>query len=376
MGVVPWVFFAASAACAVGPRIDGDLAGMSGQLDRLRRQDALRCAPSDLARAEAEVRFARLELRQGNALRAAHHREAADRSVQAVKRGIAECPPPDSDGDGVRDPDDACPQRPGDPEMAGCPDSDGDGVPDHQDRCLDRPEDVDGFEDDDGCPEEEDIDGDGVVGRADACPTVAGPPDRDGCPPGDRDADGFTDAKDRCPTEPEDRDGFEDADGCPDVDNDGDGILDGSDACPLQAETFNGHRDDDGCPDQKIDLVRLDEAKGKLEIDQKVFFTQGRARVSRRSYRLLDQVAQVLRENPSLKVVIEGHTDSSGSASTNLRLSQRRADAVRRRLIRRGQVEPSRLTAIGYGEERPIASNTTRIGREQNRRVEFTITSR
>jgi len=106
-------------------------------------------------------------------------------------------------------------------------DRDRDGIPDARDRCPDQPEDKDGFEDDDGCP---DLDNDG---------------------------DGIPDARDRCPDEPEDRDGFEDSDGCPDLDNDRDGIPDARDKCPNEPETVNGKDDDDGCPDE-LDPVAAD----------------------------------------------------------------------------------------------------------------------
>ena len=103
--------------------------------------------------------------------------------------------------------------------------------------------------DNDGCPDK-DTDGDGVVDRKDKCPDKAGPVERDGCPEEDKDNDGIADDKDKCPDEPEDKDQFEDEDGCPDPDNDKDGVLDAKDKCPTEAETKNGYQDDDGCPDE------------------------------------------------------------------------------------------------------------------------------
>ena len=132
-------------------------------------------------------------------------------------------------------------------------DMDEDGVGDESDLCPTDPEDVDGFEDTDGCPDA-DNDLDGVVDAADRCPNEAenlnGYMDADGCPEPDADRDGVIDSADKCPGEREDRDGYQDEDGCPDADNDADGILDASDACPNEPETMNGYADADGCPDE------------------------------------------------------------------------------------------------------------------------------
>jgi outer membrane protein OmpA-like peptidoglycan-associated protein len=86
----------------------------------------------------------------------------------------------------------------------------------------------------------------------------------------------------------------------------------------------------------------------------------------------LDQIATVLVEYPELKVRIEGHTDNSGRDETNLALSQKRAEAVMEALVQRG-VAGERLTALGIGEARPIASNESQAGRSQNRRVEIYV---
>ena len=131
-------------------------------------------------------------------------------------------------------------------------DSDGDGIMDDKDQCPRDPEDKDGFEDEDGCPDN-DNDKDGILDGNDKCPNEAedkdGDRDEDGCPDGDKDADGIADDRDQCPDVPEDKDGFEDTDGCPDPDNDKDGIPDNLDKCPDKAEDIDGDRDDDGCPD-------------------------------------------------------------------------------------------------------------------------------
>jgi hypothetical protein len=131
-------------------------------------------------------------------------------------------------------------------------DRDKDGIPNDDDRCPRQAEDIDGFEDDDGCPDP-DNDQDGFLDEDDQCPNEAEDPDgfedEDGCPDPDNDGDGVLDENDRCPDSLEDPDGFEDEDGCIDADNDGDGILDGDDQCPNEPENFNGRADEDGCPD-------------------------------------------------------------------------------------------------------------------------------
>ncbi|XXF76449.1 OmpA family protein [Myxococcaceae bacterium GXIMD 01537] len=250
--------------------------------------------------------------------------------------------------------------------------------------CPQGPEDVDGFEDEDGCADP-DNDGDGILDVKDACPNAAetmnGYEDADGCPdeappaeppaPVDTDDDGVVDGVDRCVNEPEDKDGFEDADGCPDPDNDRDGIADGSDKCPTEPETINGVTDEDGCPDKG--KVKVFVEKERIVITEKVFFATNKDAVLPISYSLLAQVAQVMRANPHIeRVRVEGHTDDQGTDEFNKDLSQRRANNVRERLLLEG-VEPDRLEAMGYGESRPVDTNTTDKGREANRRVEFTI---
>jgi outer membrane protein OmpA-like peptidoglycan-associated protein len=171
----------------------------------------------------------------------------------------------DSDGDGVFDQNDRCPAEVEDrdnfDDNDGCPedDNDGDGMADGSDRCPDQAEDRDNFQDQDGCPDL-DNDGDGVNDGYDSCPREAedrdGDHDEDGCPDNDRDRDGVRDDQDRCPDDPEDVDGFADADGCPEPDNDRDGVLDVNDQCSDQPETMNGIDDTDGCPDQAADRDR------------------------------------------------------------------------------------------------------------------------
>lgn len=291
----------------------------------------------------------------------------------------------DQDKDGVVDGMDRCVREAEDldgyQDEDGCPelDNDVDGLPDDQDQCPNDPEDDDGWLDNDGCPDS-DNDKDGVLDVADRCPNEAenanGYMDEDGCPDEapltDTDGDGYNDDVDRCPYDAEDLDGFQDEDGCPDADNDNDGVADADDQCPDQREVFNGVDDDDGCPDEG--RVVID--KESIKIMDKIYFDTGKATIQAKSGSLLDEIAAVIKGNPDLlKIRIEGHTDSVGSDITNLRLSQARADSVKAALSQRG-VEAGRLDAAGFGEMRPIAGNDNEKGRAQNRRVEFIIVDR
>lgn len=210
-------------------------------------------------------------------------------------------------------------------------------------------------------------------------------------PPPDADADGVLDADDQCPAVPEDLDGDRDDDGCPEEDpvpvqvaepepepgpeaprdSDGDGLLDPDDACPFDAEDPDGFQDDDGCPDEGPSRVVVTSTA--LEIDDRIFFALGRAVIQPQSFPILEELAKVILEHPHIeRIAVEGHTDDVGSDVVNLRLSQRRAEAVRDFLVAKG-VDPSRLEAVGFGESRPIDTNRTDSGRARNRRVEFTI---
>jgi OmpA-OmpF porin, OOP family len=134
-------------------------------------------------------------------------------------------------------------------------DSDGDGIPNARDACPLQAEDVNGYQDDDGCVDDPDLDD--LPGDLDQCPSEAedkdGHKDDDGCPDPDNDGDGLLDGVDQCPSDAEDLDSYKDDDGCPDPDNDGDGLLDAADQCPDQAEVVNGYKDTDGCPDADTD---------------------------------------------------------------------------------------------------------------------------
>jgi outer membrane protein OmpA-like peptidoglycan-associated protein len=245
-----------------------------------------------------------------------------------------------------------------------CPDldDDRDGIINRIDRCPLEPEDIDSYQDQDGCPDR-DNDADGIVDELDRCPLTAGVKAFGGCAPPDADKDGVPDAEDRCPADA----GPARLAGCPERDDDGDGVLNQDDNCVKEA----GPKSNNGCPQRDRQLVQI--TRDRLLILDRVYFTASRARVLPRSLPLLDQVAKVLLSHSEIAgVVVEGHTDDQGAAAANRKLSQDRANAVRAHLISKG-VAPSRVTAVGYGPDRPIESNLTPAGREANRRVEFTI---
>ena len=189
---------------------------------------------------------------------------------------------------------------------------------------------------------------------------VAAPPPPAPIVARDRDGDQLLDADDRCPVDAEDRDDFEDADGCPDPDNDGDELADTVDHCPLVAESMNGWNDDDGCPDEI-----LAELAG-------IEFERGSARITSASRPILDRTIDILTRAPALHVEISGHTSSDGDRDDNLALSRARAEAVAAYLVAHG-VAADRLTAIGYGPDRPVADDRDHDGRRRNRRIEFRI---
>lgn len=246
---------------------------------------------------------------------------------------------------------------------ADCPDldDDGDKVANGVDSCPTLAEDPDGYADQDGCPDP-DNDGDGLADAADKCPTEVGPSTNGGCQVKDADLDGIADASDKCPTVK----GDVAHEGCAaPADADGDGVADAVDNCVTVAGTKTNH----GCPAKQKQLVVIQ--KDNLQILDKVYFSSGGSRIQRRSRRLLNQVAEIIKSHPDMpKLSIEGHTDNRGSPARNLVLSQKRAQAVRDYLERRG-VPASRLEAKGYGPSRPIETNMTAAGREANRRVEF-----
>lgn len=290
--------------------------------------------------------------------------------------------PQDEDKDGVKDDNDRCPKDPEDldhfEDEDGCPDkdNDNDGVSDIHDKCPNEPEDRDGFEESDGCPEA-DNDKDGIEDGKDKCPTVAedfdGIDDTDGCPDADNDKDGVEDAKDKCPNEPEDVDSFEDDDGCPDPDNDKDGIPDLKDKCPNKPETLNGLDDEDGCPDKKAPKKVQRSDMPKHQILEGVSFSSGSTTMTYSSYPFLDPIIREMKKFPEIEIEIRGHTDSVGKYESNMRLSRKRAESVKEYLVRKG-IESRRIHAVGFGPSSPVADNRTAAGRAKNRRIEIVRT--
>ncbi len=258
----------------------------------------------------------------------------------------------DTDGDGVYDRDDECPEVFGLEAFNGCPDTDGDGIKDSDDAC---PE-VAGLAALNGCP---DADGDGVADKDDQCPNDAGTAANNGCP--DADGDGVYDKDDEC----KDVAGPAENKGCPWPDTDGDGVLDKDDNCVNEV----GPASNQGCPEKVITV----EAKAKLdEFAKAIYFNSGKSSFRPGVSGKLDLIAEIMTEFKDSDFHIGGHTDSVGSAKLNQNLSETRAKAVLDYLVSKG-VTAGRLSSKGYGEDTPIASNRTRAGRAQNRRVEVNL---
>ncbi|MDH5675784.1 MAG: choice-of-anchor L domain-containing protein [Myxococcales bacterium] len=262
----------------------------------------------------------------------------------------------DSDGDGILDPEDACPQTPGeanaDPAKHGCP------APPPAPPAP---------------PPPPDNDQDGILDVDDACPDEPGEKNEDpakhGCPPpSDRDGDGYLDENDSCPDQPEDFDKIQDEDGCPEEDADGDTVVDPSDACPLTPGVPNGERADcNGCP--KLACVQ----EKSIVILERVEFDLNKDTIRAESHGVLNDIVQILTHDEAIKRVrVEGHTDSQNSDAYNIDLSGRRTLAVKAWLVEKG-VAAERLEAWGCGESMPVQSNKTKKGRQANRRVEFHI---
>jgi OOP family OmpA-OmpF porin len=261
----------------------------------------------------------------------------------------------DTDGDGVSDKKDKCPDTPTGVkvDLTGCPlDTDGDGVADYLDKCPD----VKGLTTLQGCP---DADSDGVADNDDRCPnTPAGVKvDASGCPL-DADGDKVPDYLDKCPNTPA---GAQvDANGCP-LDRDGDGVPDFQDRCPDRA----GPAANKGCPEIKAEQKKiLNEATRYIQFD----FNKSTLKPS--SNARLDQMVAILNEYPDYSLSIAGHTDSKGADDYNLRLSYERAASARAYMLSKG-IPAERIEARGYGETKPLADNKSVVGQAQNRRVDF-----
>ncbi|MDJ0366672.1 OmpA family protein [Hymenobacter sp. H14-R3] len=261
----------------------------------------------------------------------------------------------DTDGDGVPDRKDKCPDTPAGVKVdeVGCPlDTDGDGVADYLDKCPD----VKGLAALQGCP---DSDGDGVADADDKCPnTPAGVKvDASGCPL-DADGDGVADYLDKCPNTPA---GVKvDANGCP-LDRDGDGVPDYEDRCPDRA----GPASNKGCPEIKAETKKILQEATKY-----INFDFNKATLKPTSYSKLEQMVQIMNEYPDYSLSIAGHTDSKGADDYNLRLSYERAASARAYMLSKG-IPADRIEARGYGETKPIADNAKAAGQALNRRVDF-----
>lgn len=344
-------------ACAKASVMRGKIEGLEKLAGQAERNGAVRCAPRELAMAKSHLRFALLELDEGFLSRASYHLQVAEPNAHAAydlsppqfcaERGFVISKPRigDRDGDGYLDPDDKCP---------------------------DQPETWNGFEDQDGCPDDPDTDKDGIPDSRDSC--VLEPEDKDnyldedGCPELDNDLDGILDTVDKCPNDPEDPDGYEDTDGCPDPDNDGDGVLDVDDMCPNEAGPPGGDRP--GCP-KKPSLAIVTDTE--IKILQQIHFEYDKDKIRKESFPIIDAVADLLKQTSKIKIEVQGHTDNRGQPAYNQKLSERRANSVMKALVERG-IESGRLRAKGYGMTRPIVPNDSDQNRALNRRVQFVRT--
>ncbi len=244
----------------------------------------------------------------------------------------------DSDGDGIPDNMDACPDLFGDVTAQGCPDKDGDGIADHMDACPD----IFGEASAQGCP---DRDGDSVADFEDLCPDEFGDPANAGCP--------LTTVVEIKTTEVEVTN--------PLLDSDGDGIPDIDDKCPYDA----GPAWNRGCPEIKEEDQRILEDAMK-----EVQFDINKATLRPQSFKILDQIVELMKKYPEYYIVINGHTDNTGSEALNQKLSEERARTCYDYLREKG-VSAQKMSYRGYGQTKPIYSNETEVGRALNRRVEF-----
>ncbi len=204
-----------------------------------------------------------------------------------------------------------------------------------------------------------DTDKDGVIDSLDKCPDVPGLAKYEGCPVPDKDKDGINDEEDKCP----DAAGVARYQGCPVPDTDKDGINDEEDKCPSEA----GPASNQGCPEIAEEVLKKVNYAA-----QNIYFATGKATLLSKSFKGLDEVARLLREDMDLKLAIDGHTDNVGADDFNQKLSENRAAAVKAYLVKKG-VDSGRLTSAGFGETQPVADNKTATGRQQNRRVELKL---
>ena len=259
----------------------------------------------------------------------------------------------DTDGDGIYDKFDACPDVPGLEAFNGCPDTDGDGIKDSDDACPNEA----GLAIMNGCP---DSDGDGIADKDDMCPNDKGTKENNGCP--DTDGDGVIDKDDKCASQA----GPAANAGCPWPDTDGDGILDKDDKCPSVA----GVASERGCPE----IISNEARMGVNSFAKAILFYTEKASFKPGVTEELDGMIAIMNKFPLAVFAIRGYTDTTGSVTGNQKLSDKRANAVLNYLVENG-IDASRLSAKGYGQESPIDTNDTRAGRANNRRVEVKVTN-
>jgi outer membrane protein OmpA-like peptidoglycan-associated protein len=323
---------------------------------------------------------------------------------------------PDKDGDGIIDKDDACADVAGTAELKGCPDKDGDGVSDKEDLCPDEK----GLADLKGCP---DKDGDKVIDKEDLCPDVAGAVAMKGCP--DKDGDGVEDKSDACP----DKAGSITNKGCPEtklsiIDLSGnvlgsavqaadgtfkfEGVpfdenmlfqLDGEHVETIKEITiivggetrvatrvgtdypyhFSFLKPDSnkmGRVDENDTDIAIKLSQKEAEVLKKAFnnleFASNKDVIIGTSFASLDELAALMAKKPDWRLKISGHTDDKGGVVANLKLSQKRAEAVKNYLMSKG-IPAEHFKVEWFGSSKPIADNKTEEGRQKNRRVEMKI---
>ena len=373
-----------SMGCADGVKLSAQQKQVHEQVDEMYDR-AYRCAPRELALARAHEEFGRMELSDGNGRRGEDHVTfAVEKAKEADEKSLdVRCQDPkfqDRDKDGIIDSEDLCPDTPGIREFKGCPNPD----PDHDSVC-------------DPWVSEMNLQNEFSCKGIDMCPKEKGELAYMGCQNPDSDGDGVCDpwvsaagleekfartckGDDLC----KDVYGSAEFKGCPNPDSDGDGVCDpwvseknllaefsqctGSDKCPFEKGTI----EENGCPPPRKYIVVTET---QIELKEQFFFATNKTKVLAKSEPLLNEIADVLKENPTIKISIEGHTDSTGRYKSNVKLSQGRAKSVMQELIKRG-IAKDRLQYAGYGPDKPIDTNDTPEGRANNRRVELRITER
>lgn len=271
-----------ASGCATKWILKKDSESIQNELKEAESMGAKMCAPKEYATAEAHLDFFTDEYNEYDYRAARDHLVVALDNVRKAKelsKNCIETTPPDADGDGILDPDDKCPDKPGPAENNGCP-----------------------------WP---DTDGDGVTDNIDKCPNEPGPVENNGCP------------------------------------------------IPKPTKTYQ----------------RITVTEKQIILKQMIHFETGKAVIMPDSFAILDEVADVLIQNPNIRIRVDGHTDSTGSYDLNMRLSQSRADSVKQYLVNKG-IDSFRMETMGYGPSKPIDTNKTASGRAKNRRVEIHITSR